>query len=101
MSESTVSGAGRSESPAVALGPTALVLGVFSAVGALGVFGSTLVLIALPWTIIGGALAVVLGAMGVHHARRGVGRLWVAVTGAALGAVGFFGTTALLWSFGG
>ncbi|MGW5448085.1 hypothetical protein [Streptomyces asiaticus] len=101
MSESTVSGAGRSESPAVALGPTALVLGVLSAVGALGVFGFTLVLIALPWTVIAGALAIVLGAMGVHHARRGVGRLWVAVTGTGLGAVGFFGTTALLWSFGG
>ncbi|MFJ1995098.1 hypothetical protein [Streptomyces asiaticus] len=101
MSESTASGAGRSESPGVALGPTALVLGVLSAVGALGAFGSTLVLIALPWTIIAGALAIVLGAMGVHHARRGVGRLWVAVTGTGLGAVGFFGTTALLWSFGG
>ncbi|MCQ8191961.1 hypothetical protein [Streptomyces rugosispiralis] len=98
MSESTVSGAGGSDSPAVALGPTALVLGVFSVVGA---WVPALVLVTLPWTIIAGALAVVLGAMGVHHARRGVGRLWIAVAGTALGAVGFVGFTALLWSFGG
>ncbi|MEU8876145.1 hypothetical protein AB0D24_34395 [Streptomyces javensis] len=98
MSESTVSGAGRSESPAVALGPTALVLGVFSVVSA---WVPPLVLFTLPWTIIAGALAVVLGAMGVHHARRGAGRLWIAVAGTGSGAVGFVGVTALLWSFGG
>ncbi|MGW7690342.1 hypothetical protein ACWGMA_15930 [Streptomyces asiaticus] len=96
MSESTVSG--QSDSPAVALGPTALVLGVFSVVGA---WVPVLALVALPWTIIAGALAVALGAMGVHHARRGVGRLWIAVTGTGLGAVGFGGMTALLWSLGG
>ncbi|WP_150112880.1 hypothetical protein [Streptomyces violaceusniger] len=58
-------------------------------------------LVTLPWTIIGGALAVVLGAMGIHHARRGVGRLWAAVAGTALGVGGFVGSTALIWSFGG
>ncbi|AGP55421.1 hypothetical protein [Streptomyces rapamycinicus] len=96
MSESTVSG--QSDSPAVALGPIALVLGVFSVVGA---WVPTLVLVALPWTVIAGALAIALGAMGVHHARRGVGRLWAAVVGTGLGVVGFGGVIALLWSFGG
>ncbi|MER8157392.1 hypothetical protein [Streptomyces sp. NPDC094472] len=57
-------------------------------------------LITLPWAIIGGALATVLGAMGIHHARRGVGRLWAAVAGTALGVAGFVGDTALIWSVG-
>ncbi|CDR07224.1 hypothetical protein [Streptomyces iranensis] len=96
MSESTVSG--RSDSPAVALGPTALVLGVFSAVGT---WVPALVLITFPWTIITGPLAIALGAMGVHHARRGAGRLWIAIVGTALGVIGFGGITALFWSFGG
>ncbi|MGA6154381.1 hypothetical protein ACPEIC_13675 [Stenotrophomonas sp. NPDC087984] len=101
MSESSVSGSGggvgRSDSPAVGLGPTAVVLGVFSVIGA---WVPGLVLITLPWAIIGGGLAVVLGAMGIHHARRGVGRLWAAVAGAALGVAGFVGDTALIWSVG-
>ncbi|MEU4891173.1 hypothetical protein AB0B12_03715 [Streptomyces sp. NPDC044780] len=95
MSESTVSG--RSDSPAVALGPTALVLGVLSALGA---WVPSLVLVTLPWAILAGALAVALGAMGVHHARRGTGRLWAAVAGTALGAIGCAGTTALLFALG-
>ncbi|MBI0299287.1 hypothetical protein JBE04_33725 [Streptomyces sp. PRKS01-29] len=103
MSESTavsgpVSGSGGSDSPAVALGPTALVLGVLSAVGA---WVPALVLVSLPWTIIAGGLAVALGSMGVRHARRGAGRLWVAVAGTVLGAIGFAGTATLLWSLGG
>ncbi|RSS38817.1 hypothetical protein EF902_29250 [Streptomyces sp. WAC05858] len=104
MSESSVSGSGggatsgRRDSPAVALGPTAVVLGVLSAIGA---WVPALVLITLPWAILGGALATVLGAMGIHHARRGVGRLCAAVTGTALGVLGFAGPTALLWGFGG
>lgn len=101
MSESSVSGSGggvgRSDSPAVALGPTAVVLGVFS----VGVWVPAVVFVTFPWTTIGGALAIVLGTMGIHHARRGVGRLWAAVAGTALGVAGFVGTTALLWSFGG
>ncbi|OPF71201.1 hypothetical protein VT50_0234890 [Streptomyces antioxidans] len=96
MSESTVSG--RSDSPAVALGPTALVLGVFAAVGA---WVPAFVFVVLPWAAIAGPLAIVLGAMGVHHARRGAGRLWIAVVGTGLGAVGFAGTVTLLWLLGG
>ncbi|SCF68444.1 hypothetical protein GA0115260_101137 [Streptomyces sp. MnatMP-M27] len=106
MAESTVSrsvsgagsAAGRSDSPGVALGPIALVLGLFSAVGA---WVPAFVLVSLPWTVIAGGLAVALGSMGVHHARRGIGRLWVAVGGTALGVVGFAGTAALLWAVGG
>lgn len=104
MSESRVSGSGggggvgRSNSPGVGLGPTAVVLGVFSVVGA---WVPALAIVTLPLTIIGGALAAVLGAMGIHHARRGVGRLWAAVAGTALGVVGFVGSTTLIWSIGG
>ncbi|WP_413103014.1 hypothetical protein [Streptomyces sp. Inha503] len=96
MSASTVSG--RSDSPAVALGPTALVLGLFAALGA---WVPVLVLVTFPWTIIAGPLAVALGAMGVHHARRGAGRLWIAVVGTVLGVIGFGGVIALFWPFGG
>ncbi|MFD5386800.1 hypothetical protein ACFWMG_17995 [Streptomyces sp. NPDC127074] len=88
---------GRSDSPAVGLGPTAVVLGVFSVVGA---WVPALAIVTLPLTIIGGALAAVLGAMGIHHARRGVGRLWTAIAGTALGVVGFYGSTALIWGVG-
>ncbi|MGI5367951.1 hypothetical protein C9J60_14705 [Streptomyces sp. A244] len=78
------------DSPATALGPTALVLGVFSAVGTWAFL--------FPWTVLAGALAVTFGAMGLHYARRGTGRLWPAAAGTALGAIGFIGTVTLLWS---
>ncbi|MCG0286890.1 hypothetical protein [Streptomyces sp. PSAA01] len=102
MSESSVSGSGggvgRSDSPGVGLGPTAVVLGVFSVAGA---WVPALAMVTLPLAIIGGALGAVLGAMGIHHARRGVGRLWAAIAGTALGVVGFLGSTAVIWSIGG
>ncbi|WP_223864223.1 MULTISPECIES: hypothetical protein [unclassified Streptomyces] len=60
-----------------------------------------LVFVGFPWTALAGALAIALGSMGVHHARRGAGRLRIAIAGTALGAVGFVGIVALLWSFGG
>ncbi|MFC6065283.1 hypothetical protein [Streptomyces ochraceiscleroticus] len=82
------------DTPAVALGPTALVLGAFSAIGA---WVPPLVFVTLPWTIIAGALAVTLGATGIHHARRGAGRLWTALAGTALGAIGLIGTVTLIW----
>lgn len=56
---------------------------------------------ALPWVIIGGALAVTLGAMGIHHGRQGVGRRWTAVAGTALGAIGFAGPVYLTSALGG
>ncbi|WP_405725400.1 hypothetical protein OG607_20865 [Streptomyces sp. NBC_01537] len=87
-----------SDTPAVALGPTALVLGAFSAVGA---WVPALVFVTLPWALMAGALAVTFGAWGVHHARRGAGRLWTAVAGTALGAIGCAGTITLLWALGG
>ncbi|WP_039933504.1 hypothetical protein [Streptomyces viridochromogenes] len=78
------------DSPATALGPTALVLGAFSAVGTWAFL--------IPWTVLAGALAVTFGAMGMHYARKGLGRLWTAVAGTVLGAAGFIGTVTLLWS---
>jgi hypothetical protein len=88
MTSSTASG--DKDSPATALGPTALVLGLFSAVGTWAFL--------FPWTVLAGALAVTFGAMGLHYARRGTGRLWPAAAGTALGAIGFIGTVTLLWS---
>ncbi|WP_033308946.1 hypothetical protein RFN58_25960 [Streptomyces iakyrus] len=88
MTSSTASG--DKDSPATALGPTALVLGVFSAVGTWAFL--------FPWTVLAGALAVTFGAMGLHYARRGTGRLWPAAAGTVLGAIGFIGTVTLLWS---
>ncbi|MER7401881.1 hypothetical protein ABT373_05185 [Streptomyces sp. NPDC000070] len=78
------------DTPATALGPTALVLGVFSAVGTWAFL--------VPWTVIAGGLAITFGAMGMHYARRGTGRMWTATAGTVLGAVGFFGTATLFWS---
>ncbi|MFD8230704.1 hypothetical protein ACFV20_02200 [Streptomyces sp. NPDC059696] len=78
-----------SDSPATALGPTALVLGVFSAVGTWAFL--------FPWTVLAGALAMTFGAMGLHYARRGTGRMWPAAAGTTLGAIGFLGTATLLW----
>jgi hypothetical protein len=88
MTSSTASG--DKDSPATALGPTALVLGLFSAVGTWAFL--------FPWTVLAGALAVTFGATGLHYARRGTGRLWPAAAGTALGAIGFIGTVTLLWS---
>lgn len=79
----------RTDTPAVALGPTALVLGVISVAGAF---------VALPMMIIAGALAVTLGAAGIHYACHGVGRLWAAIAGTTLGAIGFVGTITLIWA---
>ncbi|AMW12367.1 hypothetical protein A4E84_24470 [Streptomyces qaidamensis] len=80
---------GEKDSPATALGPTALVLGVFSALGTWALL--------FPWTVLAGALAVTFGAMGLHYARRGTGRVWSAAAGMTLGATGFIGTITLLW----
>jgi hypothetical protein len=77
------------DTPATALGPTALVLGAFSAVGTWAFL--------FPWTVLAGALAITFGAMGMHHAHRGTGRMWTAAAGTTLGAVGFIGTVTLLW----
>ncbi|MEV6841324.1 hypothetical protein AB0N17_43840 [Streptomyces sp. NPDC051133] len=76
---------GRDDSPAVALGPTSLFLGIGAATGLL----PWLTLGLFPVMIIGGALAVVLGLSGVHYARLGIGRMWLAVTGTVLGAIAF------------
>ncbi|MFD5230683.1 hypothetical protein ACFWJ5_19555 [Streptomyces qaidamensis] len=81
---------GEMDSPATALGPTALVLGFFSAMGTWAFL--------FPWTVLAGALAVTFGVMGLHYARRGTGRLWPAAAGTTLGAIGFIGTVTLLWS---
>ncbi|GLX47125.1 hypothetical protein Shyhy01_00750 [Streptomyces hygroscopicus subsp. hygroscopicus] len=74
---------GPDDSPATLLGPTSLVLGI---VGALGICPP---LMLFPLTLLAGALAVTFGLAGVHYARRGVGRMWPAVTGTVLGAAGF------------
>jgi hypothetical protein len=85
---------GRTDTPAVALGPTALVLGVISAAP----WVPGLMFATLPFSFIAGALAVTLGAAGIHHARRGTGRLWTAIAGTTLGAIGFTGAIAVLWA---
>ncbi|GAA2933579.1 hypothetical protein [Streptomyces enissocaesilis] len=74
---------GRTDTPAVALGPTALVLGVLSALWPwVPVF---------PLALLAGPLAVVFGVAGMHHAGQGVGRMGTAAAGTALGAAGFVG----------
>ncbi|MFJ5998186.1 hypothetical protein [Streptomyces sp. NPDC092370] len=78
------------DSPATALGPTALILGAFSAVTAWAFL--------IPFSLLAGALAVTFGAMGVHYARKGTGRLWSAAAGATLGTVGVIGTATLVWA---
>ncbi|MFH9010626.1 hypothetical protein ACH4C6_04555 [Streptomyces sp. NPDC017943] len=97
---------GDDDSPASALGSTALALGAFSAVGTW--------FFLIPWTVLAGALAVTFGVMGLHHARTGTGtgtgtspgtgagkatgRMWPAIAGTALGAAGVLGTAVLLWA---
>ncbi|MDT0387438.1 hypothetical protein [Streptomyces dubilierae] len=88
MAGSTTPAAG--DTPATTLGPTALVLGVLSALGTWAFL--------IPWSVLAGALAVTFGAMGMHYARKGTGRMWTAATGTALGAAGFLGTFVLLWA---
>lgn len=85
------------DTPAVALGPTAFVLGVFSAVG---VWVPALQVITLPWAILAGALAVTFGVAAVHYARQGIGRMWTAIAGTVLGGAGFAGTVTFLWALG-
>ncbi|MCS0599831.1 hypothetical protein NX794_01045 [Streptomyces sp. LP11] len=74
----------RDDSPAVALGPLAAVLGLVAAAGA----WPTLMFLLLPWSLLAAGLAVAFGAMGVYYAEQGVGRLWTAVVGTALGLTG-------------
>ncbi|MFI6371784.1 hypothetical protein [Streptomyces sp. NPDC050546] len=76
------------DTPATALGPTALALGAFSAAGTWAFL--------IPWTVIAGALAVTFGTMGMHYARQGVGRMWSSAAGTTLGALGFLGTVVLI-----
>ncbi|MFC9427608.1 hypothetical protein [Streptomyces sp. NPDC056987] len=85
----------RTDTPADALGPTALVLGALSTVGV-----CVPALFLFPWAVIAGALAVTLGAAGIRYALHGIGRLWTAVAGTVLGAAGFVGTVALIWVLG-
>lgn len=48
---------------------------------------------------IAGGLAVTFGLMGVHHARRGPGRMWTAVPGAVLGTIGLLYPFVLILPF--
>ncbi|MBT2368951.1 hypothetical protein J7E88_27460 [Streptomyces sp. ISL-10] len=94
MPEPTVSD--RTDSPAVALGPTSLVLGALSAVGA---WVPALAFVTLPWGFIAGALAVTFGTSGIYYARHGDGRMWTAAAGTTLGTIGLTGTVTLIWAF--
>ncbi|MFH8568242.1 hypothetical protein [Streptomyces sp. NPDC017993] len=97
MPESTTTVPDRADTPAVALGPTALALGTFSVLVAwVPAFG----LGAFPLAIIAGGLAVTLGATGIHYARLGTGRLWTAIAGTTFGATGLAGVITLLWTLG-
>ncbi|MFE2099743.1 MULTISPECIES: hypothetical protein [unclassified Streptomyces] len=82
---------GHKDSPAVALGPTSLVFGVVAAIGA----WPSLMLAVLPWSFMAAPLALTFGLAGVHYARRGIGRMWTAVAGTALGVVGIAGVLTL------
>lgn len=83
------------DSPAAALGCTALFLGLGAATG----LWPTLTLGLFPVTVMAGGLAVPLGLAGIHYARRGIGRMWIAVTGTVLGAVGFAWPVVLFLAF--
>ncbi|MCD7440036.1 hypothetical protein K4B79_17610 [Streptomyces lincolnensis] len=80
------------DSPATALGPVALFLGLVAATGA----WPALMAATLPWSVMAGGLAVTFGATGIHYARQGIGRMWTAVTGTTLGAVGLAGVYTLV-----
>ncbi|GAA2248411.1 hypothetical protein GCM10010232_39710 [Streptomyces amakusaensis] len=79
------SAADPADSPAVLPAPTAL---FFGAVAALGVSVPVFFLLT-PFDAPADGLALAFGAAGIHYARHGVGRLWVAAAGTALGFVGF------------
>ncbi|GGT40580.1 hypothetical protein GCM10010207_45750 [Streptomyces atratus] len=83
------------DTPAVALGPTALVLGAISVIGT---WVPALAFVMFPWAIIAGALAVTLGTAGIHYACHDTGRLWTAIAGTTLGIIGFVGTMTLIWA---
>ncbi|MCF3131226.1 hypothetical protein [Streptomyces olivochromogenes] len=83
------------DTPAVALGPLALILGVVAALGT----WPTLTLFMLPWSIITGGLAITFGAAGIHYARQGIGRMGTAVAGTTLGAIGLAGVLTLFGAF--
>jgi hypothetical protein len=83
--------AAQQDSPAVALGPTALVFGVIAVLTSF---------VISPFALIAGGLAVTFGAAGMHYARQGVGRMWPAALGIMLGTVGLLGIAALLGAFG-
>ncbi|MEV7504958.1 hypothetical protein [Streptomyces sp. NPDC093018] len=88
---------GPSDSPATLLGPISLALGCAALLGpvclALGFTDAewpiALALLLLPVTLFGGILAITLGLPGLHYAQRGIGRMWPAATGTALGAAAF------------
>ncbi|GHE05892.1 hypothetical protein [Streptomyces alanosinicus] len=83
MSRSTA--AAGADSPATLLGPTAFGLGLAAVAGICPWFFFGM----LPVMLICGALALTLGLAGIHYAQRGIGRLWMTVTGTVLGAIGF------------
>ncbi|KMS75784.1 hypothetical protein ACM01_08500 [Streptomyces viridochromogenes] len=83
--------AAQQDSPAAALGPTAL---VFGAIAALTSF------VISPFALIAGGLAVTFGAAGMHYARQGIGRMWPATLGTVLGTVGLLGIAVLLGALG-
>ncbi|MFJ9834061.1 hypothetical protein ACIRU2_22160 [Streptomyces sp. NPDC101169] len=83
------------DTPAVALGPTALVFGIIAAPG----FWPGLMFVLMPWSWLAGALAVTFGLAGIHYARQGTGRMWPAVTGTLLGFVGLAGFFFLMAAF--
>ncbi|MFH8533785.1 hypothetical protein ACH4GE_35860 [Streptomyces tendae] len=84
------------DTPAVALGPTSLILGTMAAVGA----WPTLLFVAFPWTLLSGALSVTFGVAGLYYACHGVGRRWVSGVGTLLGAIALAGVLAFLAGFG-
>ncbi|OEJ36192.1 hypothetical protein AR457_33755 [Streptomyces agglomeratus] len=69
------------DTPAVALNPTAVVLGVLAVVGSWTP--------ALAFAVLAGPLAVIAGVAGIHYVHHGTGRLRTAITGTILGAAGF------------
>ncbi|MEV7087603.1 hypothetical protein AB0O07_17140 [Streptomyces sp. NPDC093085] len=84
------------DTPATLLTPTALTLGTLATAGTV----PALMLVLFPWSALAGAFALTAGAAAVHYARQGIGRMWPAVTGTALGAVGFIGSVSWLWALG-
>ncbi|MEU1463042.1 hypothetical protein ABZ467_20590 [Streptomyces sp. NPDC005727] len=83
------------DTPAVALGPTALVLGIIAAPGV----WPGLMFALMPWSWLAGALAVTFGLAGIHFARQGIGRMWPAAAGTVLGTLGVAGFFVLMAAF--